>query len=374
MILIEEITTPAGLATIAAEWNALLDTGGIDHPFLSHEWITCWWDSFGAGNEMYVLVARRDGAAVGIAPLMKTTEKRRGVTARAVAFMANYHSNRTGFILAGDGREALDALCDHIATRCEDVDLWMLDFIPEGSNGDILLPGVLRARNLPHVIMRSLVSPFITIDRPWDAYWATRKKKFRHGIKQDTGNFLRGGQPDITLYTAENLDEAYAELLQVSRKTWKYQAGTAIASTPENMHFYQCLARIAAARGWLNIWILRREGQPAAFSYCLVYKGRAMVLKIGFDIACAKDGPGGVLSMHTIRHYFSAGLTEYDWLGENEPYKRKWTSLVRAHNKYLIFMRRPRGRLLYLIEQYAVPAVKKAVALFQRAPVEGAED
>lgn len=374
MLRIDEITTPAALADFAAEWNAVLDASGIDHPFLTHEWITCWWESYGTGSEMYVLVARRDGAAVGIAPLMITRENRRGVTVRALTFMANYHSNRTGFILAGDGRDALNALCGHIVTRRADLDMWTLDFIPEGSNGDLLLPGILRARNMPHVIMRSLVSPYITIDKPWDAYWAARKKKFRHGIKQDTGNFLRDGQPDITLYTAENLDSVYADLLQVSRATWKYQAGTAIASTPENIHFYHCLARIAAARGWLNIWLLRREGRPVAFSYCLVYKGRAMVLKIGFDIACAQDGPGGVLSMHSIRHYFGAGLTEYDWLGENEPFKRKWTSLVRAHNKYLVFTRRPRGRLLYFIEQSAVPAIKKVMALFQRAPAEGAED
>lgn len=368
MIRVDVITTSGALAALEAEWNAVLDASGIDHPFLTHEWITCWWDSFGAGKELYVLVARRDGVVVGIAPLMKTTERRRGVTVRALTFMANYHSNRSGFILAGDGRAALSALCGHMVTQCADVDLWLFDFIPEGSVDDLLLPGILRARRMQHVARPSLVSPYIPIDRPWDEYWAGRKKRFRAGINHAVDHFSRDGKIDAPHYTADGLDTAFAELLQVSRKTWKYQAGTAIASTPDNEHFYRSFARAAAARGWLRIWILKAGGVPAAFSYCLAYKGRAMVLKIGFDTAYAQDSPGSVLAMVTIRHYFDAGMSEFDWLGDNESFKHKWTSRARAHRAYIVFTRRPRGMLLYFVERFVVSAVKKAVAVFRRAP------
>lgn len=376
MIRIDEITTSSDLDALAVQWSALLEASGIDHPFLTHEWITCWWSHFGGSNEMYVLVARRDDGVVGIAPLMKGRVKRRGVTVRALSFMANYHSNRSGFILPADGRrEVLAALCDHIMTRCADIDLWMLDFIPEASPDDTLLPDILRERNREYVTLRSLMSPYIPIGQPWDAYWAGRKKKFRANTRNDLKRYLRDDKPDVTLYTAENLDHAYEELLQVSRNTWKFKEGTAIASATENIDFYRCLTQIAAARGWLNLWVLRCEGQPAAFSYCLVYKGRAMVLKIGFDMAYAKNGPGGVMSMITINHYFDTGMREYDWLGENEPFKMIWASHVRAHKKYLVFTRRPRGRLLSFLEQRVVPAVKKAVELFHRAPAAGgAED
>lgn len=373
MIRIDEITTPDALRALAAQWNAVLDACEIRHPFLTHEWITCWWDSFGAGNEMYVLVARRDGGVIGIAPLMKTTGKRRGITFRALEFMANYHSNRSGFILAGDARETLGAFFDHIVTHCTDVDLWLLDFIPAGSPDDLHVPDILRARHVKYVVLGSLTSPYIHMDLPWDAYWAARTSKFRTTIRHDLNHLRRDGRLDVTLYTRENLDTAYAELLHVSRNTWKFKAGTAIASTPVNEHFYRSLAQTAAAQGWLNIWILRSAGVPVAFSYCLAYKGRAMVLKIGFDMACAKDGPGGVLARHVIEHYFNERMTEFDWLGENDPFKLKWADDVRRHHKYLIFTRRPRGRLLYLIEMFAVPAVKKVLLLRRRAPAEDAE-
>ena len=31
---------------LASVWNKLLERSGIDHPFLTHEWISIWWDCF----------------------------------------------------------------------------------------------------------------------------------------------------------------------------------------------------------------------------------------------------------------------------------------------------------------------------------------
>src|ERR1044071_4898076 len=70
MITVQTIQDIAELRRLGPAWNALLARSGSDCIFLTWEWISTWWEIFGASHRLLVLVAREGGELRGIAPLM----------------------------------------------------------------------------------------------------------------------------------------------------------------------------------------------------------------------------------------------------------------------------------------------------------------
>ncbi|MFH1134709.1 MAG: GNAT family N-acetyltransferase [Pseudomonadota bacterium] len=62
---------------LAGEWDALAGAARPDNPFLSHDWLSCWWDIYGTGRDLALAVVRDGPDLVGIAPLWSG---RRGVS------------------------------------------------------------------------------------------------------------------------------------------------------------------------------------------------------------------------------------------------------------------------------------------------------
>lgn len=363
MIHVKPITNFEELLNFEQQWNEVFEKSTPEHPFVSFEWISCWWQSYGAGNELCVLVARENDEVVGIAPLMKTQINRRGLPAKAITFIANYHTNRADFILTKNKKEVLAAMIDHLRLHEKDRVVYVLDFMLKGSENEMLLSEILRSRGMHWVKLASISSPYIPIDKTWDDYLKSRTRKFRMKLNGTSNHFMKVGGCEIIQYTAKEIDKAIEELLEISRKTWKYQEGTAIASTQENSSFYRSFAHKAAAKGWLVLWILKVHSQPVAFAYYVVFRKKILALKLGYDEDFSKDSPGDFLSTVSISDAFDNNLIEYDWLGDNNPYKLKWSEQSREHVKYLVFTDTISGYLMYFIEQYVVVFIKKVISL-----------
>ena len=99
MLTIEKISKFDDFLQLKHEWNVLLDLSEVDHPFLTHVWISSWWQSFGQGSEMIILLIKDNGATVAIAPFMKKKMSWRGIPVNAITFIANSHSFRSGLIV-----------------------------------------------------------------------------------------------------------------------------------------------------------------------------------------------------------------------------------------------------------------------------------
>src|ERR1022692_2844996 len=86
-------------------WDALVGKADVTHPFLTHDWIRSWWESFGAGRAMKILMVSRGGDLVGIAPLMISRTKIYGIPVRELGSITNDHTRRFDFIVSGDRSE-----------------------------------------------------------------------------------------------------------------------------------------------------------------------------------------------------------------------------------------------------------------------------
>jgi CelD/BcsL family acetyltransferase involved in cellulose biosynthesis len=358
MITIDVITTVAQLMAYREQWDAVHAACGIEFPFLTFEWITCWWNSFGNKSSLLVLIAKEQDEIVGIAPFMYTRIRYYGVRLRAVTFIANYHSNRAGFMLVRNDKEVLQAFLQYVTTNLPQSCMCSFDFMLHGAHDNSVLRELLVEQNIPHVIKTTIASPYIPVAITWDEYLKTRSKNFRHKLNRTGNIFKRVGPYEIVRYTDHDIDQGMQELLIVSQKTWKSSAGTAIASNGENITFYSSLAQEAARKGWLELWILRVQGRPICFVYNLVYRNKVFAIKIGYDQSYAKLSPSEFLNTLAIKDCFDRKRLEYDWLGENIPFKMKWTDRCRQHDSFIITNQSLRGRLIYFLETAVIPRLR----------------
>jgi len=67
----ETIRDEEAFASLGPSWDALVRAMPRPSPFFLHRWLVEWYREFGAGLELAVEIARRDGQLVGALPLCR---------------------------------------------------------------------------------------------------------------------------------------------------------------------------------------------------------------------------------------------------------------------------------------------------------------
>jgi CelD/BcsL family acetyltransferase involved in cellulose biosynthesis len=83
---IEEIHEIQALTAHRAAWNALLSQTRDATFFHSLDWLECYWEHFGPGQRLRVLLHRENGQLRGILPLVVTNEPTRVGTLRVLTY------------------------------------------------------------------------------------------------------------------------------------------------------------------------------------------------------------------------------------------------------------------------------------------------
>src|SRR5437773_2648010 len=111
---VEVVSTDADFLQLESAWECLVKESNLDHPFLSFEWMRSWWESFGAGKSLHIVVVREGVRVLGIAPLMLTRRKFYGLSVRCLESIANVHTPRFDLLVADRPAEVHRAIWDHI--------------------------------------------------------------------------------------------------------------------------------------------------------------------------------------------------------------------------------------------------------------------
>ena len=137
------------------------------------------------------------------------------------------------------------------------------------------------------------------------------------------------------------LDEAFA----VESRSWKGEAGTAVAFVPAQNEFFRRYAAELARRGSLRLDLLRIDGRAVAMQYGMRWNNRHWLFKIGFDEAFKAGSPGQILLSESVAAAARDGLASYELLGSRDPWTDVWTKDVSACVGVLAVPRSLRGAL-----------------------------
>jgi len=343
----------AEFAALGSEWDGLHQRMAASL-FISHAFFKLWLKHFAPDADLRCLAARdAHGRLRAALPLLQQRRTWHGLEVRELCATANVHSCRYDLLAENAdvaASEFLDALLDE-----PDWDSLSLCDVPENGQAYALIAAA-QQRGLPVGVWNSIRSPYLPL-APDAGYEPT--SKFRANLRRRRRRL--GELGEVSLQCVEGGDamlSCLAEGLQLEASGWKAAAGTALVQSQATLGFYTDLALLAAARGELRLWFLRLDGRAIAFQYGLQHRDTYLLLKPAYDESLSSVSPGQLLMESVIDDCRRRGLHEFDFLGEDMPWKRDWTPHTRPH-VWLHIYRGARGRLLHALKFRAAPLLKR---------------
>jgi CelD/BcsL family acetyltransferase involved in cellulose biosynthesis len=353
------VETPEAFAAMAPLWSEMVRASGQTSPFLSHDWFACCWRAVEHKRRPEVLVIEESGGPIAIVPLMRWSHRLHGLPVRRLGFFACPDSPLLDVLAVGETGRALEALWDHLAARA-DWDTLVFKKLPATSATvkalEETLPGRLAWRRRD-----SSLSPYLTVSGTWEAFFRSRTQRFRKTCRSMENRIRRTAAVTVEEHRVVDPDgPIFAELMEVSRRSWKGPRGLAMATMPGMPQFFRELTRRASANGWLHLWLLRLDGRAVATEYQIGANGRRHALRADFDADMADLSPGGCLNVRIVQALFEGGeVHEYDMGPVDKDYKLRWATGTHESPSFQVYAPGPYGRFLHAMESRLVPLAKR---------------
>lgn len=165
-----------------------------------------------------------------------------------------------------------------------------------------------------------------------DASWKDPASRFNPGRRSDFRRAARRagehGEVSFEIVSPEPaaFDVLFDEAVAVELRSWKREAGTAIAADRTKESCFRHFFRSACEQGHFRIAFMRIDGRAVAMQMALECLDRFWLFKIGFDEDFGRCSPGTLLMLHTIGWAAERELQAYELLGNVEPWIAEfWT-------------------------------------------------
>jgi CelD/BcsL family acetyltransferase involved in cellulose biosynthesis len=308
--MIETISTGADFEALAPEWDELVKAMPRPSPFMLHGWLAEWWEHYGAGAELTVHVARRDGRLAGALPLV--VRRRAGL--RVATFMGGRLSVLPD-VLVAPGADVAAELADRIASTCDVVDF-------HGLPADSRIGAALGPRL--DVIQR-IEAPVLDISEGWDAVYRAKTNSKKRNLHKRRRRQLAelGALEVVTARTMEELAPALEDAFELHAKRWEGRPDGSGFATATGRRFHRAALKRLAAGDHARIVTLKLGGRAIAFHYYFALAGSMYVHRLAFDPdpELARFSPGLVNTLDAIAAASDEGLTRVEFLGGDERYK-----------------------------------------------------
>lgn len=348
---------------LKGDWNALLDqSANRDNVFLRHEWFDVWWQSFGEGKHLFILLGFDSNRLIGIAPFMLFRDRYKGVPYTRLNFIEDANAPEMNLIAAKGREEEFTRLVfNFLFCRCSvKWDVAVLNKIRDGSIFDNENTLSVSGNKISYLRRESQNSPYICTEGNWEDFINTTSQKFRKQLRNKFNRLNKQGTMMVDVFHEAGRNGEYlGEAFSVSSRSWKHDLGTSMVSTPERRKFFELLSDVAARNGWLRIWFLKLNGFAVAMEYHLEYNGRTHAMRGDFDKFFCEMAPGSVLEAEIIKYCFENKLLEYDFCGLPFDYKLRWTSLVHSRSNYLVYNNTIYGVFMHRLQKH-LPYIGRA--------------
>jgi CelD/BcsL family acetyltransferase involved in cellulose biosynthesis len=353
------ITSLREFDALAPIWSDVTSEGDQTSPFLSHDWFACCWRTAGSTRHREVWLLEDSAGPVAFVPLVRWKARRRGLPVRMVGFLDSPDTPFIDLPIAGALREVVNVFVKAFRER-RDWDILSLQRIPAQSKTIQALEAAL-AGNLRWRAAGKEGIPYLAIAKGWDDFFRHKTQRFRKTCRNIENRLTRSGA--ITVEEHRDVDPdgpLFAEVLEVSRQSWKGPRGLAMATMEGMPRFFHELTRRASANGWLHLWILRLDGRAVATEYQIGTNGSIDALRADFDSALADLSPGSHLLTEIIRSLFERGdVHEYNMGPGSNEYKLRWATGAHQLVTYEVYSPSRYGRLLHTTETRIVPRARR---------------
>jgi CelD/BcsL family acetyltransferase involved in cellulose biosynthesis len=325
---VEQISDGSTFASLETDWSHLLKSGASECLFLTWEWLYTWWKHLSADRQLAILAVRYAGELTALAPFcVRPPSFARRCPFPVLEFLGSGYvgSDYLDFIVHKDGEaDSLRALASHLSGES-----FVFDWAQLKRYGCHAADVAFRLRQDGWGISETKVNicPFIPLcGKTWESYLTTLGAEHRYNFNRKWKRLQKDYVVQFEqVRTGEQCREAIDLLITLHNLRWSERGGSDAFHTPGLIAFHREFSRIALARGWLRLYILRLNGKPAASLYGFLYRRTFYFYQSGFDPAYAKHSVGLLTMGLAIENAISEGAQEYDLLHGNEGYKSHWS-------------------------------------------------
>jgi CelD/BcsL family acetyltransferase involved in cellulose biosynthesis len=296
------------LEALADEWRQL--AGRTGNVFATWEWASIWWRHFGAGHRSLITSCRTaDGRLVALLPFYLWSSSR---PLRVLRFIGHGPGDELGPIYAPPDRAAVVQAIGPALARLP----WNI-FVGEHLPIDASWSALLGAK----VIARDGNPRLRNPPGGWNGFLARQSTHFRKRLRWQERQLGRHHQVVYRLVQdREQLSASLDTLFRLHQLRW--QAGT--SGFQPRATFHREFAATALERGWLRLWLLELDAQPAAALYGFRFGSVESHYQGGRDPSFDRLTLGFLLLAHAIRQAFDDGVAEYRFLHGHDAYKYRF--------------------------------------------------
>ncbi len=355
------IDSPAALAGLAAEWDALYDRAHTGNAFLTFAWMSTWWKHFGKGRLAVVAVRDPSGCLAALAPFY-IARHRTALGARRLAFLADDRA----------GSDYLDVLTlpELAAAAAEEIartlllhrNLWDYLELRDAADSPLLaaLAAQLEARGLRARRAPAQICYCIPLPRSFDDFLRGAGIGLRANYNRRCRNLRREHAFEcLAVTSADELERRFPSLVALHRMRFEQRRADSAFLAPGLPEFHADALRALAASGLARMFVLLAGGQPVAAMYGFAAGRTFQFYQCGMHPAWMRYGVGQILIGNAIEQCIAAGYATFDFLRGGEAYKTQWTSHSRRTVTWQFFDHR-RGSLAARLGLAAAAAIRRA--------------
>jgi len=325
---VERVSETGAFEGLRQEWDELVEASESACVFLTWEWLYTWWKHMAGDRSLSILAVRRGGELAALAPFC--LQPRSLARARPFSTLEFLGSGFVGsdyldvILREGSGGEASRALISYLTGTNRPLTLHNIRM------GESVAAGVLaglREQGWTAAETRTNTCPFIPLaGTTWDSYLASLGTEHRYNFNRKWRRLNRDYEVRFEqVRTPEQCREATDMLIAQHNTRWRVRGGSDAFHTAALVEFHRDWTQVALERGWLRLYVLRLNGQPAACLYGLLYRGTFYFYQSSFDEAYRQASVGLIAMGLAIQSAIGEGAEEYDLLHGAETYKSQWS-------------------------------------------------
>jgi CelD/BcsL family acetyltransferase involved in cellulose biosynthesis len=258
-------------------------------------------------------------------------------TIKKIEFLATRHSDYNNFIFLKKEAECSKLIIDYLKDNITDWDWIELKEIPEPAEN----PHILETLFLdlpPKLKLKKRVCnmcPYVSIPNSLNLLMMGLKKKMRKNLNRYMRKIGEEHRIELRRYDEAGFSvrEAMEVFIKLHEKRWALEGLPGSFKSKEDAFrsFHMDVAKCFADQGWLGLYFLIVDDEPAAVQYTFEYDRRMYYYLGGFDPQYFSYSIGNLIIMSLLERCIKKGFKEYDMLRGDELYKTNWTHTYRRN-------------------------------------------
>ena len=366
MLFIEEIRDTVRLKSLANKWNNILSQSESDSIFLTWEWVFNWWQVYGNGKELRVLVVKdQHEDIVAIAPFyIHTKTFFGGLSVNEIRFLGTGEDVSPDYldfiIMRGFENEAINTFMRYLAAENGWDIVHLTDMLSTSITAEVIRK-VAANKGLIVESSERAICPYIRLLPDWDEYIQSLSNNMRFNIKRRMRNLEKDFRTRYFVWQdMEGLEYVMGRLSSLHNKRWEQKGAEHSFSSKQYNAFHQMVAREFALKGWLQLSCLELNDEIVAILYDYRYRDKIYYYQGGFDPSLYKYSPGLVLRAYVIQKAIKDGIKEIDLLKGAYEHKYKWTEYDRQTINLTIGKNNLRSKIFF-VDSFRKPRMKAAI-------------